>query len=90
MQFDSNFTEICYQRCSQQWSNIGSDNGLAPNRRQAIIWTNDGLIYWNIYVSLNELKKVYKDSSDHERQLRHIRIQRALFSRCFYPITGVY
>ena len=21
---------------------IGSDNGLAPTRRQAIIWTNDG------------------------------------------------
>ena len=21
---------------------IGSDNGLAPSRRQAIIWTNDG------------------------------------------------
>ena len=23
---------------------IGSDNGLVPNRRQAIIWTNGGLI----------------------------------------------
>ena len=23
---------------------IGSDNDLAPNRRQAIIWTNDGLV----------------------------------------------
>ena len=23
-------------------SSIGSDNGLAPIRRQAIIWTNDG------------------------------------------------
>ena len=36
---------------------IGSDNGLAPSRRQAIIWTNDGLIYWHKYasVSLNEL-----------------------------------
>ena len=21
---------------------IGSDNGLAPSRRQAIVWTNDG------------------------------------------------
>ena len=26
----------------QQYS-IGSDNGLAQNRRQAIIWTNDGI-----------------------------------------------
>ena len=25
-----------------QYSSIGSDNGLAPTRRQAIIWTNDG------------------------------------------------
>ena len=26
----------------QQYSNIGSDNGLAPTRRQAIVWTNAG------------------------------------------------
>ena len=26
-----------------------------PNRRQAIIWTNDGLVYWRICASLNEL-----------------------------------
>ena len=25
-------------------SSIGSDNGLAPARRQTIIWTNDGVI----------------------------------------------
>ena len=36
---------------------IGSDKGMAANRRQAIIWTNDGLVYWRIYASLglNEL-----------------------------------
>ena len=26
------------------YSSIGLDNGLAPTRRQAIIWTNDGQI----------------------------------------------
>ena len=26
-------------------SSIGSDNGLVPNRRQAIIWINDSLVY---------------------------------------------
>ena len=26
----------------------GSNNGLAPIRRQAIIWSNDGLVYWRI------------------------------------------
>ena len=31
---------------------IGSDNGLAPNRRQAIIWTNADPIYWRIYAAL--------------------------------------
>ena len=36
---------------------IGSDNGLAPTRRQAIIWTNDAEFSWRMYASLglNEL-----------------------------------
>ena len=25
-------------------TNIGSDNGLSPGRRQAIIWTNSGIL----------------------------------------------
>ena len=29
---------------SVNWINIGSDNGLAPNRHQAIIQTNAGLL----------------------------------------------
>ena len=38
-------------------TNISSRNGLAPNRRQAIIWTNNGQVYWRRYASLgyNEL-----------------------------------
>ena len=38
---------------------IGFDNGLTPNRRQAIIWTNADPIHWRIYVSLggDELTK---------------------------------
>ena len=43
-----NFAEICFSLAV-----IGSDNALAPYRRQAIIWTNDGLVYWCIYASLN-------------------------------------
>ena len=31
--YGSNFTKV--------WFSIGSDNGLAPNRWQAITWTND-------------------------------------------------
>ena len=31
---------------------IGLDNGLAPNRRHDIFWTNVDPIHWRIYVSL--------------------------------------
>ena len=43
------------------------DNGLAPVRRQAIIWTNDGLVYWHKHASLglNELRpKPYATSKN--------------------------
>ena len=43
---------------------IGSDNGLSPGRRQAIIWTNTGLLsigtLWNkLYWNLNQDTKVF-------------------------------
>ena len=28
----------------REHANIGSGNGLSPNRRQAIIWTNSGIL----------------------------------------------
>ena len=30
--------------CVGKLTIIGSDNGLSPGRRQAIIWTNDGIL----------------------------------------------
>ena len=30
--------------CASKLTTIGSDNGLSPGRRQAIIWTNDGIL----------------------------------------------
>ena len=33
---------VCSQRSNLQYSSIGSDNGLVPSRRQAIIRTNGG------------------------------------------------
>ena len=33
------------------WFIASSNNGLAPNRHQTIISTNDGLVYWRIYAS---------------------------------------
>ena len=40
---------------------ISSGNGLAPNRRQAITWTDDDPIHWRIYAALvgDELNKKY-------------------------------
>ena len=37
---DSNFTEICSLRFNGQCASFGSDNDLAPNRWQDIMWTN--------------------------------------------------
>ena len=44
-----------------QYASIDSDNGLVPNRRQAIIWTNNGLGCQCIYASLglNESKDLF-------------------------------
>ena len=39
---DEAFSEVCFQGLNQQFSSIGSENGLALARWQAIIWTNDG------------------------------------------------
>ena len=36
-----------------QYPSIGSDNGLAPNKQQAIIWTNAAPIHWRIYAALD-------------------------------------
>ena len=56
-EFQEKFTKVCSYRSNWQYSSIGSDNGLVPNRWQAIFWTNGGLVYWCIYASLglNEL-----------------------------------
>ena len=60
LNFDSNFLEISSQGSNCQNVSIGSDNGLAPNRRQAIFWTINGLCCRRIYASLdlNECKSL--------------------------------
>ena len=50
--FRSNFTEIYSLGSKWQYDSISSDNGLAPNRRQAINCSNDGMFHWCIYASL--------------------------------------
>ena len=59
--FDKNFTDVCPQGSNWQSSSIGLDNGMAPNRRQAIIWTNADPINWRIYATLggDELTQMF-------------------------------
>ena len=48
--FKQSCTELCSFGSNWQYGNIGSDNALAPNRRQAIIWTNVGMLFWCTYI----------------------------------------
>ena len=41
-----------FLRSNQQYSSIGSENGLAPIRRQDIICTNAPPVHWRIYAAL--------------------------------------
>ena len=63
LQCDSNFTENCSQESKYKLASIGSDNGLVPNRRQAIIWTNEGLTYCCVSASLC-LNEIYAKNFD--------------------------
>ena len=49
MNFDYEFNEVCSWGSNWQYPSIYSDNGLAPFWRQAIVWINNGLVYWRIY-----------------------------------------
>ena len=52
-------SEIYFWEPKLQWVRVGSENGLAPNRPQAIIWTNHIIVYLCMYGSpgLNDFKK---------------------------------
>ena len=42
--------------CVGELTTIGSDNGLSPGRRQAILWTNAGiLLIWPLGTNFNEI-----------------------------------
>ena len=43
----------CVQKSHRQYASICVVNGLAMIRWQVIIWTNDGIVYWCIYASLD-------------------------------------
>ena len=51
--YDWSATEICSPRFNQQHASICPDNGLTPKKWQAIMWTDDGLVYCRIYTPLD-------------------------------------
>ena len=55
--FAQDLMDVCSEGSNEQYFSIGSDNILAPTRRQAIIWTNYVLFFWLIYapLGLNDL-----------------------------------
>ena len=45
-------------------ASIGYDDGLVPNRQQAIVWTNGGLVCWCVSLGLSELTHWGQDEID--------------------------
>ena len=66
LNFKQNFIEIYSLDSIWQYVSIGSGDGLAPFRRQAIIWTNAHPVHWRIYAALggDELKIGHSDGID--------------------------
>ena len=50
--FQQNLFPMVHSTISHSAVSISLDNGLVPNRRQVIIWTNDGPVYWPKFASL--------------------------------------
>ena len=57
--FKLNLIEVCSKGSNWQLFWMGSDNGLVPNRRQAIIWTNADSVHWRIYTALGACVKCH-------------------------------
>ena len=77
--FVRNLTEVCSGGSNRQDVSIGSGNDLAPNRRQAISWTNADLVHLRIYAALGE--KV-----DIQETLQTLAIFRDV--QCKWPLCG--
>ena len=59
---------------------IGSDNGLSPGRRQAIIWTNDGIL---------SIRPVGTNFSDILAEINNIFIQENVFKSVVCDMAAI-
>ena len=84
--------------CISKPTIIGSDNGLSPGRRQAVIWTDDGiLLMWTLGTNFGEIRiKIKKISFTKKASENIICETAAILSRgkcvnrmrpCVYGIT---
>ena len=58
---------------------FGSDNGLSPNRRQAITWTNDDCDHWCCILSLGHIELILCMTSPHFSWCAYIFAEPQLF-----------
>ena len=66
LSLDQNFTEVCSWGSNRQEPSIGLDNGVEPNRWQAIISANAEPIHWRIYAALggDDLNRCWNNFMD--------------------------
>ena len=69
--YNYNLIEICSNESNWQYASISSGNGLAPNRRQDIIWTNADLIHWRIYAALGGDELTMNPDEQHEHHFEN-------------------
>ena len=63
-----------------QYVIIGSGNGLVPNRWQAIIWTNYGMVYWRINTSLGLKVLIESTRNTNKENVKKIYANLLIFS----------
>ena len=73
--------------CVRKLTIIGSDNGLSPDRRQAIIWTNDGILLigpleTHFNEILIEIHNVYKTNLENMAEMSLLIQYKIAFTRC--------
>ena len=87
MEFRLEFQCNLFQGSNWQYASTGSDNGLAPYRRQAIIWTNFGLVYRPIYASLG-LNEQSKSSANTHIRIYAVPVKYISQHTCSYYMWG--
>ena len=72
--------------CVNRLTIIGPDNGLSPGRRQAIIWTNDGIL--SIRTVATNFDKILSEIHTFSFKKMHLKMSSAKWRHvCFGPIV---